>query len=233
MGLGGGGFLVLCVFFFTSTLLGRVGKSRKTRFESHYAKGHRRDALQVMANGGVALTCATLLWLQGYVAPEVYTGGRLGEPLAIAACASLASANADTWATELGVLSRSDPWHLLTWRRVPAGTSGAVSMLGFGVALLGAITISASAWAMGGGFGAGDAFNVAILGFAGAALDSVLGATLQKQYLCSVCRQQVEVSNHCGAPARVVGPRWARLDNDGVNFAANALSAAGAWFVAM
>src|SRR5690606_6385852 len=101
MGLGREGFVVLCVFFFTSTLLNRVGNVRKARLESHYAKSHRRNALQVMANGGAAFVCATALWLQDYIAAEPIVINRLGEPLAIAACASLASANADTWATEL------------------------------------------------------------------------------------------------------------------------------------
>lgn len=232
VGLGGSGFWVLCVFFFTSTLLGRVGKARKLRFESHYAKGHRRDAWQVLANGGTASLCATLLWWQDYMATGVNTSDRLGEPLAIAACASLASANADTWATELGVFSRRQPWHLLAWRRVAAGTSGAVSALGCVVAALGAGTVALAAWAAGAGFRAGDAFNVTVLGFAGSLLDSVLGATAQKQYLCPVCREEVEVASHCSVPTQAVGPRWARLGNDGVNFVANAVVAAGAWFVA-
>lgn len=232
MGLGREGFVVLCVFFFTSTLLGRVGRARKKPLESHYSKGHRRDALQVMANGGAAFVCATALWLQDYMTPEPILGARLGEPLAIAACASLASANADTWATELGVLSRERPWHLLEWRRVAPGTSGAVSALGTGVALLGAATIAVAAFLLDAGMARYSAFTVMVLGFAGALFDSVLGATAQRQYRCTMCGEQVETPNHCGSLARPTGPAWARLDNDAVNFIANATAAIGAWFVA-
>lgn len=228
MGLGLRGFIVLCVFFFTSTLLGRVGKVRKQRFETHYAKGHRRDVLQVLANGGVASACATWLWLGSRTAPEPSAV----TPIAVAAYASLASANADTWATELGVLSRSQPWHLLQWRRVAAGTSGAISGLGSLVAWLGAATIAASAYVGHAGAGRVLAVAVAIVtgaGFLGALADSALGAVAQRQYVCRHCGEQVETKLHCDAPARVVGPRWAALDNDSVNLIANGLAAVLAW----
>lgn len=230
MGLGGEGFIVLCVFFLTSTLLGRVGKSRKARFETHYAKGHRRDALQVMANGGVAFGCAGLSWFQQH-AVSASSAASLAEPWALAACASLASANADTWATELGVLSRGKPWHLVTWRRVPAGTSGAVSLLGCGVSGLGAATIALTAWGTSGGLVWGDAFTITLAGFAGSLLDSLLGAIAQRQYVCGVCHAQVETPSHCSAPAEALGPCWARLNNDGVNFLANGLAGAVTWLV--
>lgn len=229
IGFGGAGFVVLCTFFFTSTLLGRVGKSRKARFESHYAKGHRRDALQVMANGGPAFACATLGWF--LACSDSGEGGRLAGPLAVAACASLASANADTWATELGVLSHTPPWHLFRWRRVPAGTSGAVSLLGCVVALSGAATVAGVAWLVGDGFGLCDAWLVAAAGFGGCLLDSALGAAAQKQYVCATCNEQVEVKEHCAKPTVAVGPGWARLGNDAVNFCANATAAAVSWLV--
>lgn len=219
------GFLVLCAFFVTATSLGRVGRSRKRRLETHYAKGHRRDAMQVMANGGVAMGCAALALLHGHLQGTSPVDGGLGAPLGVAACASLASANADTWATELGVLSRVQPWHLFTCRRVPAGTSGAVSGLGCAVAVAGAATIGITAWGTSASFAAGQVLLVTAVGFGGALVDSALGATLQRQYTCTMCGEQVEAAIHCEAPTRLVGPSWARLDNDAVNLLAN-LSAA-------
>lgn len=226
VGLGLGGFAVLCVFFATSTLLGRVGKPLKAELQAHYSKGDRRDAWQVFANGGVAALCALLVSLQrGTLANAELSAAEL--PFALAACASLASANADTWATELGVLSRSDPVHLLRWKRVPRGTSGAVSVLGLFVAAAGALCIAVSA----------ALFMplpihavlalvvVASAGWLGALLDSVLGAALQRQQRCAVCQRVVEASAHCGSATEAWGPRHLVLNNDHVNLAANALAA--------
>src|SRR5690606_5553711 len=108
----------------------------------------------------------------------------------------------------------------------------AVSALGSGVALLGAATIAAAAFLLGAGMAPYSAFTVMVLGFAGALFDSVLGATAQRQYRCKACGEQVETPNHCGGLARVTGPAWARLDNDGVNFISNATAAVAAWLVA-
>lgn len=224
MGMGRGGFVVLCVFFLTSTLLGRVAKGRKQQFETHYSKGHRRDALQVLANGGVAAACGLLLWWQRHL-EFGSSGSGLATVLGVAGCASLASANADTWATELGVLSSRPPWHLVKLTRVPPGTSGAVSALGLGVSWVGACVVAVTALLLDDRLGINAALMIAIGGFSGAAIDSVLGATLQRQYTCVKCGEQVEAEVHCGAPAAANGPRWAALNNDAVNLLANATAA--------
>ncbi|HFE64799.1 MAG TPA: DUF92 domain-containing protein, partial [Caldithrix sp.] len=41
-------------FFVTSSLLSKIGRSRKVQFDLIFEKGDRRDAGQVFANGGVA-----------------------------------------------------------------------------------------------------------------------------------------------------------------------------------
>ncbi len=224
MGMGRGGFVVLCTFFFTSTLLGRVAKRRKQTLETHYSKGHRRDALQVSANGGVAAACGLVLWWQRHADFGSSASG-LATVLGVAGCASLASANADTWATELGVLSSRPPWHLVKLTRVPPGTSGAVSALGLGVSWVGACVVAVTALLLDDRLGINAALMIAIGGFSGAAIDSVLGATLQRQYTCVRCGEQVEAAVHCGSATAAHGPRWARLGNDAVNLLANATAA--------
>lgn len=220
MGLGRTGFVVLCTFFVTSTLLGKVAKSRKREFESRYSKGHRRDAFQVIANGGVAAVCGGILWYQNYGAASVSANG-LATVIGVAACASLASANGDTWATELGVLSAGEPWHLATLKRVPRGTSGAISGVGMLVSWLGASAIALTASTLDPRLGVNAALTIAVAGFTGAALDSILGATLQRQYECVRCGLAVETRHHCDHPTHLQGTRWAVLDNDAVNLVAN------------
>ena len=90
----GGGpvwFATLGAFFVTSTLLGRVGAAMKERTKREFSKGDTRDAYQVLANGGVAAVAAALM----YVAPDARW--------LYAFAGALATANGDTWATELGV----------------------------------------------------------------------------------------------------------------------------------
>lgn len=226
MGLGRGGFVVLCTFFLTSTLLGRVGKTRKRSFETHYAKGHRRDAFQVFANGGVATLCAAVVWFTRDPVHGVTDGGV--QAWSVAAYASLASANADTWATELGVFSSREPWHVVLLRRVPRGTSGAVSGLGLGASLAGATVIAVVACLLGEHMHLWAGVLVTLGGVLGSLLDSGLGGLLQRQYTCRVCGERVETPNHCDTPTLIVTPVWATLGNDSVNLLANAAAALAA-----
>ena len=111
---GWGWALLLLAFFGSSSLLSRAFKSRKANVAADFAKGGQRDWAQVAANGGMALI-ALSLWLVGLIdggqATLLYAG-------------ALATVNADTWATELGVLSRQAPRLVTSWRQVPKGTSG-------------------------------------------------------------------------------------------------------------
>lgn len=215
----GGGvafFSVLLTFFVTSTLLGRVGRRTKDEIKREFEKGDTRDARQVFANGGVAALCA----LGMLHAPHPAWAG--------AYVSALATANADTWATEIGTLSRGEPWSLRGFKRVPRGTSGAVSGLGLlatlcGGALMGQIFALSS-----GGLGLPLSLWTAtgtVAGLLGALTDSVLGASLQAGYRCATCDVLTEgKTHHCGRNTqRVRGIAW--FDNDLVNFGATLIGA--------
>ena len=134
-------FGTLLVFFFTSSAWSRGKAQLRQTAESGYEKGSRRDAGQVLANGGLgaALCLAWAFWPEGAPWPkDIWWYMHAGV---------MAAVTADTWATEAGALSRRDPVTVIGFRRVPRGTSGAVSAVGTLAAALGALIIGVSAWA--------------------------------------------------------------------------------------
>jgi len=189
--VGGGGwwFAALGAFFVTSTLLGRVGSAYKARTKREFSKDDTRDAWQVLANGGVAAVAALLM----LVAPDARW--------LYAFVGALATANGDTWATELGILAPGDPRSLVTGKRVPRGTSGAVSALGLTATLAGAFLVALVA-SPASGRPLRVLFVGTVAGVAGALVDSLAGATVQEQFWCAGCARECESSRHsCGAIA--------------------------------
>jgi uncharacterized protein (TIGR00297 family) len=211
-----GGLLVL--FFTTSSALSALGRDRKRRRTAGLvAKGERRDAWQVLANGGVG----------GVLAILTAARPRARWPLA-GFVGATAAATADTWATEIGLLAAGPPRLITTLRPALPGQSGAISLPG-SVAALAASGCIGIAAALGTRLAPARSaatsatpdlllVSGAIGGLAGAAMDSLVGATLQARYVCPRCVRPTELRVHtCGAPATLQGGvPW--LTNDGVNF---------------
>lgn len=225
-GLGGWEWGVLLVaFFVSSSVLSSYHARDKQELAEKFAKGHQRDLGQALANGGVAALLALLSKLL-----PLPGGGREG--VWFVACAgAMAAVNADTWATELGVLSPRSPRLITTGRRVEVGASGGVTWLGTVASLGGALFIGLL-----GGLGAlilrqGWASAGVLLlaatvgGLAGSLGDSLLGASMQAIYWCDACGKETERKVHrCGTQTRLSrGWRW--LGNDLVNFIASAVGA--------
>ena len=222
-GLGGWEWgTLLIVFFVSSSALSFYRARDKRGLAEKFAKGSRRDLSQALANGGLAalLVVLSLIW---------------PHPLWFVACAgAMAAVNADTWATELGVLSAPPPRLITTGQRVEVGASGGVTWLGIWASLGGALLIGlvGGLWllALGQGWvGAGVLLLAATVGgLAGSLMDSLLGATVQAIYWCDACQKETErVIHRCGAETRQSrGYRW--LGNDLVNFVASAVGALAA-----
>jgi uncharacterized protein (TIGR00297 family) len=211
---------LLVVFFVTSSVLSRVRAAARERITgSVVAKGGARDAVQVLANGGVFAFAALLSLLvpwAGWV------------PLGAGA---IAASTADTWSSEIGTLSHTPPRLITSWRRVPAGTSGAVTLLGFAAAVAGALFMALVARAV--GWPAGAAVSAFAGGAAGALADSLLGASFQARRRCPNCDKDTERKVHtCGTTTEAAGGiSW--LDNDGVNFMSGVAGAVVALLVAL
>lgn len=207
---------LLMAFFVTGTAISRVGRRRKAALQRLHEKGRRRDALQVFANGGVAMVAALAY-------------GATGEPLFAAACAaSFAASNADTWAGEIGVLSPRPPRSIVSGRRLLPGASGGVSALGTVTAALAAAVIAALflvGWVPRYGWSGAVSVvaTITAAGFAGALIDSLLGATVQAHYADAVSGDLTERRFGPDGENRLVrGLR--RFNNDAVNLASNLLA---------
>ncbi len=210
--------LYLIAWFVAAAGVARIGRVAKAlRLARIVDKPGARDARQVLANGLVFTLCAVCGWLW----PDARW--------AVAAAAALAAAGADTWATEIGTWYRADAWSVRAGRRVPTGTSGAVTPLGTAALLAGAGVYAAIATGVG-LVAAGAWLAVAYGAVAGALADTLLGAWVQERRSCEACGMPTEQRRHaCGAVTRHIGGVRG-IDNDVVNLAATVIGAAWALF---
>lgn len=205
--------LALISFFVSSTLLSHFREAEKERVANDkFSKGSQRDLAQVAANGGLASLYA--------VAAGATNSAAARETLEAGFVGALATATADTWATELGVLSSAQPRLLTTGQTVEPGTSGGITPLGSLASALGACFLGCAFWCARGLRRSLAALPLIALisGLAGSICDSLLGATVQAMYVCPACQCETERRVHsCGTPTRLVrGLPW--CNNDVVNF---------------
>lgn len=203
--------ILLAVYFASSSALSRFGAKQKVaRTASIVEKGDERDALQVLANGGVFALAAAI----AVVWPD-HNGRWLALGLG-----GLAASASDTWATEIGTLHGGTPRSIFGFGVVPVGMSGGVTLAGTLAAIGGAAFIAVAAVALSWPFRIGIATLVG--GVVGSTLDSVVGATLQQRRWCDHCRQATERAVHdCGTTTGAFGG-LAWLDNDAVNLVCGA-----------
>jgi uncharacterized protein (TIGR00297 family) len=207
---------LLLTFFITSSGFSRLFQRRKTGLGEKFSKGNQRDYAQVLANGGLGAGLALLHAL----APDQ-------DIWWIAFGGAMAAVNADTWATELGVLSASLPRLITTGKVTERGTSGAVTWLGYGAILGGSGLVAA----VGAVFKTpveplGYILCILLGGLAGSTFDSLLGATVQAIYTCPTCQKETERHPYhsCGSTT-TLQRGWQWLNNDWVNFGCSLIGA--------
>lgn len=214
-GLGGWRWAALLLtFFISSSLLSRAFAKRKANLSEKFSKGSQRDWGQVLANGGLgALLVLGYAWWPDWVW------------IWIAYAGAMAAVNADTWATELGVLNKTAPCLITSGEIVEPGTSGGVSLTGSLAALGGAALVGLVSVLV---FPIGWQLGVAAIlgGLAGSFFDSFLGATIQAIYYCPACQKETErYPMHTCGTATLWQRGWHWLDNDWVNFACSVMGA--------
>jgi uncharacterized protein (TIGR00297 family) len=213
---GGGGWVLLVLFFTTATVLGKISRKRSRMVaEGIQKKGGTRDWSQVLANGGLAGAAALLYGLGG---------GRLA---LVMYGVSIAASTADTWAGEAGILSSRPPLSIRTFKPVPPGMSGGVTWLGTASSLLGSLMIALAWYAAFADMQDASwiflASIIAVSGAIGSVADSYFGATVQGHYYDPQKNQVTEHEFRSGVRLELCrGIRW--IDNDVVNFLSNVVA---------
>ncbi|GAB2300386.1 hypothetical protein Dimus_034428 [Dionaea muscipula] len=213
---------MLLVFFFSSSALTKRGASKKRAVDAEYKEGGQRNWIQVLSNSIIATVLVVTIWsLTGWedscldakqsTLIKALVGGLIGH---------YCCCNGDTWSSELGVLSDEEPRMITTFKQVPKGTNGAVTIAGL-LAAAEAGGVIGLTYLVSGLIGA-KCFHVkqlliiplsALAGLCGSLIDSLLGATVQYSGYCQV-RKKV-VGTQSPTVKKISGLDI--LDNNGVN----------------
>ncbi|KAK3941235.1 transmembrane protein 19 [Diplogelasinospora grovesii] len=218
-------FVLLVVFFLAGTRVTHVKEKVKSSLTVH-SKGTSggegpRTHIQVLANSLTASILCLLHAYQLHLRQQALTAVTVassrssptgsaelgtvcfswgGDLLVIGIIANYACVAADTFSSELGILSKGEPRLITspTLRKVPRGTNGGVSLLGLGAGLLGSVIIVTTAVlflpfcneSTAGRLGGGDVWTteqrrtlilfLTVWGFLGSVLDSFLGGMFQR-----------------------------------------------------
>ena len=164
--LGFGGLkyvLPTAIFFILSTLLSKIGPKNLRESKSG------RNISQVFANGGVGLVLCVINHF--YQTELIY----------YMFLASIAAANSDTWATEIGKLSRTRPRDIISGRSLYRGESGGITFIGLMGSISGSFVIASIGYFL--DINTSYLIMVFISGFIGSLFDSILGSTLQSRFI--------------------------------------------------
>ncbi|KAK9350848.1 integral membrane protein DUF92-domain-containing protein [Lipomyces doorenjongii] len=172
--------VLLFTFFITSTAFTKVKVNIKRTLTAGGGEGPRNE-IQVMANS----LPATILILIHFFTKTTKCWN--SDVLTVGIIAQYAAVTADTWSSELGILSKQSPILITTLHKCPPGTNGGVSQTGLTAALGGGAIIGVIAaiftpfchtWSIAARLKLVVAITIA--GFVGSIVDSLLGAVLQQ-----------------------------------------------------
>ena len=200
------GITFLLMNYFSIFIIGLVRRKRVSK------EKHGRGFLQILINGGLGTVLVVLYGLTGKAF------------LLASAMLSIGGNFIDSVSSDVGTLSKQEPYDLLRREFVPIGLSGGVTLLG---------TVSAFL------FSAGIGIYVALtlkqgllfgllctaLVFAQSALDTLLGSAIQVKFRCTGCGILTEAAHHCDAPTEYARG-WRFMNNNAVNTVSSLLISA-------
>ena len=164
-----------------------------------------RNAIQVLANGGVPVFFLCVYFQTGITAFLVGSVSGFGAALS------------DTASSEIGSRLRHHTYDIVRWRAVPSGLSGGISWSGTLTGLGFAVVMAFVVVAIQGVWNTGLFAVVIVAGFAGNLIDSMLGSLVQAKYLGpDLGKWSDDPVNQNDEPQR--GVKW--ITNDVVNLLA-------------
>jgi uncharacterized protein (TIGR00297 family) len=185
----------------------------------------------VLANSSTAsIICVLyLLWIGLDQYHIDFHQSKLASTLICLLIGHYACCNGDTWASELGILSRSDPYLITTWKQVPKGTNGGISAWGTFASITAGFLIGVIYYLGSLPFAIGSQspaqWPVILLatfaGVAGSIIDSLLGATLQ--YSSIDPKSGLVISHPVKGDKHITGIYF--LNNHVVNYLSSVLTA--------
>lgn len=199
-------FVALVIFFVLGSAVSKVGKSTKADAEKLHEHLGARSVVQVVANGLPSLIFAIIYYFSGI------------ESCLLATLMCFAATTADTFSSEIGMLSKKTPRSILTLKPVQRGISGGFTLLGLSGGLFGALMISTLTIPQ---FGIIGMAVSATAGLLSSIFDSVLGAALQAKYHIQEDTGNILLTERKTVNGKGLklehGFRW--VNNDVVNFA--------------
>ncbi|KAG6809622.1 hypothetical protein H0H92_015500 [Tricholoma furcatifolium] len=244
--------ITLIVFYLLGSRATKHGKDKKRKLEEGYVDAGCRSGWQVLCNSAWAVLAVTL-WNATHVQWSVQASllQRLGlhisagqaftptgwcavqsgrRDLVFAVLGHFGCCLGDTLASELGILSKSKPRLVTTWKEVPAGTNGGMTVWGTacsvcGGAIVGLTMALVLLWENG---ACSSGIVVEMIGYGafaggfGSLVDSVLGATLQKTRYNA--ERGVILQDGSQAEGNAISG-WDLLTNNQVNLASSLVTA--------
>ena len=240
-------FVILASFFFSSSKATNIHKQIKTKLLGKaYIKEKKRNSIQVFSKSLFpSIICLILYKKYGKGMYLFSSNNTLKIFLDSLFIGFFESANADTWASELGINSKENPILILEgFRRVPKGINGAISAYGTLCSIQGGLFISGISIICNiirfgcGNFIHGEKTNFIIslkifvlgglIGFIGSFIDSILGQTVQLSIYnvtkeCMVEKEHEEEYKKKGDELKYYGKDI--LNNSGVNLVTGLITA--------
>lgn len=194
------GITILLSEYFVIFFISKIKKI----FIKDYKKDKARTFLQVLINGGLG----TLFIILYGIFKQRY--------LLIVSVISLSGCFIDSISSDVGVLSKSNPYDFIKRRVTQKGISGGVSVLGTVSALICSFIVAFATYKY---LNLTYSYLFIITGliFLQTIVDSILGSLFQAKYRCIKCKMMTEKLEHCNKKTKLIeGFSW--VNNNMVNF---------------
>lgn len=198
-------YLILLISFF---LMGTKATKYKHEYKEKLTQAYnidgdstsnKRNHIQVLANSLGASVYIVIILIISLTNKESENTKKWIELLEIGVASHYCSVTSDTLSSELGILSKSDPILITSFKTVPKGTNGAVSLMGFVSGVTGSFVISvlyvlfrfnefSSIFSL-----IASLLFLTFTGLVGTLIDSLLGAILQASFVDSSSNKVIEI----------------------------------------